>query len=124
MDTNVLFMEEAYSIMNCAFEVVKLIGPGLHEKVYENALAREFELRGIPSAQQLRYPVEYKGATVGEFVPDLIAYGKIIVETKTIDRITQVERGQVMNYLRITGHRLALIINFKNPKIESLRVAL
>lgn len=124
MDTKVLYHEEAYSIMSCAFEVAKLIGSGLHEKIYENAMARELELRGIPFAQQLRYPVEYKGVRAGEFVPDLIAYGKIIVETKTIDRITQVEVGQVMNYLRISGHRLGLILNFKNPKIETRRIVL
>ena len=51
MDANVLYEKEAYEIMSCAFEVAKQIGPGLHEKVYENALAREFELRGIPFAQ-------------------------------------------------------------------------
>jgi len=126
MDTNVLFAEESYAIMSCAFEVIKIIGPGLHEKIYENALAREFSLRGIPFTKQLRYEVDYKGESMGEFVPDLIAYGKIIVETKTIDRITQVDRGQVMNYLRITGHRLGIIIiiNFKNPKLETQRVAL
>ena len=124
MDTNVLYEKEAYEIMSCAFEVAKQIGPGLHEKVYENALAREFELRGIPFAQQLRYPVDYKGVIVGEFVPDVIAYGKIVVETKVIDRITQIEVGQVMNYLRISGHRLALILNFKHPRIESRRIVI
>jgi GxxExxY protein len=124
MDTNVLFKEEAYEVMSCAFEVVKHVGPGLSEKIYENALAREFDLRGIPDAQQLRYPVEYKGVIAGEYIPDLIAYGKIVVETKTIDRITQIEVGQVMNCLKITGHRLAIIINFKNPKLEYRRVAI
>ena len=68
--------------------------------------------------------MDYKGVIVGEFVPDVIAYGKIVVETKVIDRITQIEVGQVMNYLRISGHRLALILNFKHPRIESRRIVI
>jgi GxxExxY protein len=61
---------------------------------------------------------------VGEFIPDLIAYGQIIVDTKTIERITDHERGQMMNYLRITKRPVGLIINFKHRKLEWVRIAL
>jgi GxxExxY protein len=61
---------------------------------------------------------------VGEFVPDLIAFGSVIVDTKVIDRITDLERGQMLNYLRITKLRVGLILNFKKPKLEFERVVL
>ena len=119
-----LYEDEAYALMSCAFEVAQKIGPGLQDKIYGNALAREFELRDIPFIQQIRYSVDYKGKIVGEFIPDLIAYGKIIIETRMIDAITDVEVGQVMNYLRISRHRLALILNFKHTTIETRWVTL
>ncbi len=60
----------------------------------------------------------YKSFQVGEYVPDLIAFSQVIVETKTIERITDTERGQVINYLKITGLRVGLILNFKRAKLE------
>ncbi|BCU79627.1 hypothetical protein llg_43420 [Luteolibacter sp. LG18] len=119
-----LYEDESLALMSCAVEVAQNLGPGLPDKIYGNALARELELRGIPFIQQIRYSVDYKGKIVGEFIPDLIAYGKIIIETKMIDHITEVEIEHVMNYLRISGHRLALILNFKNSRFETRWVAL
>ena len=66
----------------------------------------------------------WREVLVGEFIPDLIAYEKIIVDTKTIDRITDIERGQMLNYLRITKLPVGLIINFKKPKLEWERIVL
>jgi GxxExxY protein len=66
----------------------------------------------------------WREVLVGEFIPDLIAYEKIIIDTKTIDHITPVERGQMLNYLRITGLSVGLIINFKKPKLEWERIVL
>lgn len=127
MDANereLIFKEEVYTIVSCAFEVLNGIGHGLHEKPYENALAVEMAHRGIPFVQQPRFPVVWRSQMVGEFVPDLIAYGQVIIDTKTIDRITQIERGQMLNYLRITRHKVGLILNFKKPKLEWERVIL
>jgi GxxExxY protein len=121
MDTNrheLLLKEEVYQIVGCAIEVLNTLGHGLLEKPYENALAVEFGLRGIPCMQQCHYPVMYKSFQVGEYVPDLIAFSQVIVETKTIERITDTERGQVINYLKITGLRVGLILNFKRAKLE------
>jgi len=117
MDANgrkLILKEEVYSIVSCAFEIINGLGHGLHEKPYENALAVEFRIRNIPFVQQPRYPVIWKNIQVGEFVSDLIAYNQIIIDTKTIDHITQIERGQMMNYLRITGLKVGVLINFKN----------
>lgn len=127
MDANgreLIFKDEVYAIISCAIEIIKGIGHGLHEKPYENSLAVEFRYRGIPHDQQKSFPVLWRDTLVGEYIPDLIAYEKIVIDTKTIDRITDHERGQMLNYLRITGLPVGLIINFKKPKLEWERIVL
>jgi len=125
MDTNKLLLkEEVFQIVGCAMEVLNEIGHGLNEKIYENSLTVEFKLRNIAFNQQCRYEVLYKGQHVGEFIPDLIAFASVIVDAKVIDRITDVERGQMLNYLRITKLRVGLILNFKHPKLEWERIVL
>ena len=99
-------------------EVLNELGAGLHEKPYENALVIEFELRGIACEQQRRFQVTYKGRPVGDYIPDLIAGSEVVVDAKVVDRITDVERGQMLNYLRITGLKVGLILNFRRPKLE------
>jgi len=105
-------------------EVLNTLGHGLHEKPYENAMVVEFRLKGLSFEQQKRFQVDYKGVTVGEFVSDLIAGQAAIVDAKVIDRITDIERGKMINYLRITGLKIGLIINFKRPKLEWERIIL
>ena len=119
-----LLRHETHEILGCAFEVLNELGHGLNEKCYESALVVEFSLRKIAFAQQRHFDVLYKGHKVGLFIPDLIAFEQVIVDTKVIDRITDHERGQMMNYLRITKLRVGLILNFKNPKLEWERVVL
>jgi GxxExxY protein len=109
---------ETEAIIACAFEVLNHLGPGLLEKPYENALAVEFGLRGIPCVQQRRYDVIYKSVKVGEYVPDLIAFSTVVVDSKVIDRITNQELGQVLNYLKITRHAVGLILNFRRARLE------
>ena len=113
-----------FAIIGCAMEVLNELGAGLHEKPYENALIVEFGLKGIACDQQRSFPVNYKGVIVGEYIPDMIAAGEVVVDAKVIDRITDVERGQMMNYLRITGMKVGLIVNFRRPKLEWERVIL
>jgi len=127
MDTNsheLLLKDEVYAVVGCALEVMSEIGHGLHEKPYENALVVELRQKGIAFSQQPRYPILYKGVHVGEYVPDLITHDQIVVDTKVIDRITSHELGQMMNYLRITGLRVGVILNFKRSKLEWRRVIL
>jgi len=116
--------EETHAIIGCAFEVLNELGHGLNEKLYENSLVVEFKRRSIAFDQQRRFEVLYKGEHVGEFVPDLIAYGKVAVDAKCIDRITDHERGQMLNYLRITRLPVGLILNFKHAKLEFERIVL
>jgi GxxExxY protein len=127
MDTNIhelVLKDDVYMIVGCAMEVINTLGHGLLEKPYENALVVEFGIKGIPCKQQSRFPVIYKRIQVGEYIPDLIAFDKIVVETKTIERITDIERGQVINYLKISGLRVGLILNFKHAKLEWERIVL
>jgi len=81
-DAKLLLKDEVYQIVGSAIEVLNEIGHGLHEKPYENALAVEFGIRRIPFQQQPNYDVLYKGHKVGLFVPDLIAFAAVVVDTK------------------------------------------
>ena len=119
-----LFRDEVYQIVGAAMEVLNEIGHGLHEKPYENALVVEFELRQIACRQQRTFDILYKGRVVGLFIPDLIACDAVVVDTKVIDRITDVERGQMLNYLKIARLRVGVILNFKHPKLEWERIVL
>jgi GxxExxY protein len=123
-NTKLLLKEEVFNIVGAAIEVLNHIGHGFHEKPYENALVVEFGLRKISFEQQKSFDLLYKNCKVGEFVPDLIAFNAVIVDTKTIDRITDFERGQMLNYLRITKLRIGVLLNFKNPKLEWERLVL
>lgn len=122
MDADFSYKKEIDAIIGSAFDVLNEIGHGFHEKPYENALAVEFGYRNIPLLQQPRYPVLYCGVKVSEYVPDLIAFKTVIVDTKVIERVTDHEIGQMLNYLRITGLPVGMILNFKNPKLEFRRV--
>ena len=121
-ESKLLYSDETGEILNCSFEVLNKIGHGLHEKVYENALVVEFGLRNISYSQQSEYSILYKTVPVGKYVPDLITHEKIVVDTKTIDKITEHERGKMLNYLQITGLRVGIIINFKHAEVKWLRV--
>lgn len=119
-----LLKEETGQIIGLAFEVLNEIGHGLHEKVHENSLVVGFTQTGIPFDQQRQFPVLFRGVQVGEFIPDLIAFKAAIVDTKVVDRITDHERGQMLNYLRITKLRVGLILNFKHARLEWDRLVL
>ena len=123
-NTAFLLKAETHAIIGCAFEVLNGLGHGLNEKCYENALVVEFRLQGIGYSQQRQFEVLYKNECVGLFIPDLIAYDQVIVDAKVIDRITDVERGQMLNYLRITTLRVGLILNFRHPRLEWERIVL
>ncbi len=116
--------KEVYEIIGCAMEVLNEVGHGYHEKPYENALVVEFALRDIPFQQQQQFEIIYKGVPVGEFIPDLIAYEDIVIDTKVIEKITDRERGQILNYLKTTRAKVGLIINFSRPTLEWERLVL
>ena len=123
-DTRLVLRDVTQKIIGFAFDVLNEIGHGLNETVYENSLVVLFKRNEIAFDQQRRFPVFFRGVEVGEFIPDLIAFGSVIVDAKVIDCITDHERGQMMNYLRITGLRVGLILNFKHARLGWERVVL
>jgi GxxExxY protein len=123
-DDKLLFKEEVFRIVGCAIEVLNTLGHELVEKPYENALVVEFGLQGISFQQQPSFDILYKGHKVGLFVPDLIAFNAVVVDAKVIDRITDHERGLMLNYLRTTKLRAGVILNFKRSKLEWERIVL
>lgn len=121
-DSQFLLKNETHQIIGSAMEVLNEIGHGFHEKIYENALVVEFGLRQIPVSQQPDFPVTYKSVIVGSYVPDLICFGLVVVDAKTIDEITDYEMGKMLNYLKVTNLQVGLLVNFKHPKLEFKRV--
>ncbi len=111
-------------ILGSAMEVLNTLGHGLLEKPYENALVVEWKLRDIPFRQQPRFPVLYKGNKVGEYIPDLIVDDQVIVDIKVVEKLGNHEYGQMINYLKITGLQVGLIINFRFAKLQWKRVVL
>lgn len=98
------------------------LGPGLREKPYENALVIELRRSGLKAEPQRPYPILYLNQTVGDCIPDITVNGDLLVDAKSLDAIGENEQAQMLNYLRISGLELGLIINFKNPKLEWHRV--
>jgi GxxExxY protein len=122
--SKLILKTETEKIIGFAFEVLNEVGHGLNEKIYENSLIVLLKLNGIAFDQQRRFLVFFRGVEVGEFIPDLIVFGSVIVDAKVIDSITDHERGQMMNYLRITKLRVGLIVNFKHARLEWERIVL
>ena len=121
-DTKRILRDETQKIIGFAFDVLNEVGQGLNEKVYENSLVVLFKHNGIAFDQQRRFQVFFRGVKVGEFIPGCIAFGSVIVDAKVIGPITDHERGQILNYLRITILRVGLILNFKHSRLEWERV--
>ncbi len=124
MEQKLVLKDEVFEIVGCAMEVLNSLGHGLLEKPYENALVVEFGLRNIPFRQQPSFDVMYKQVLVGKYAPDLIVFNQIVIETKVIDKITNHEQGQILNYLKITGMKVGVILNFKHSKLDWQRFVL
>ena len=94
----------------------------MDEKIYENALVIELLDKGFKLDQQKQYPVYYKSHPVGRLIPDLIVEEKIVVDTKVVAAFNETHLAQMLGYLNITGLKLAILLNFKNAKLEFKRV--
>ena len=114
--------ELTYQIIGAAFEVYKVLGYGFLEKVYENALMQELQVRGINAAIQSPVKVDYKGVEVGNYYADMIVENKVIVELKTGESFNPVHEAQLLNYLKATGIKVGLLINFGEERCEHKRL--
>lgn len=101
-------------IIGCAIEVHRHLGPGLLEATYESALTAEFEIQGLRFLRQVSFPVVYKGKEIGEYRLDFLVEDTVVVEIKSVDRHDPVFEAQVLTYLRGTGKRVGLLINFNS----------
>lgn len=110
-----MFRDECYSIQGAVFEVYREMGCGFLEAVYQECLEKELRRRGIPFIAQKGLSLFYKGEELKQvYRPDLICYEKIIIELKALRELTGEHRSQVLNYLKSTGIRLGLLVNFGN----------
>ena len=121
-DEEILHKAEVFLIVGAAMAVLNELGHGLDEKPYENALVVEFGLRRIVFQQQPSFQISYKGHHVGLYIPDLVVFGLVVVDAKVIERISDHERGRMLNYLKITRLRVGVILNFAKPKLEWERI--
>jgi len=116
-----LYKELTGEIIDSACKVHNTLGCGLLEKVYENSLAWEIELRGRKVSLQKEFRVTYRKREVGLYYADLVIDDKVIVEVKAVENIDDIHRAQLLNYLRISSLRIGLIINFANTKLQYKR---
>jgi GxxExxY protein len=113
MNTDLLFKDEVYAIVGAAIEVHRVLGTGYLESVYQEAMEIELAERKIPYAAQVPLRIQYKSRQLEKvFVADLVCYGGILIELKAMDRFSGKEEAQILNYLKTTGLRVGLIINF------------
>ena len=120
----ILFPDISYKIIGAAMEVHGSLGNGFLEKVYENALMIMFKEIPLRATQQTPIKVVFRNEIIGNYVADILIEDKIILELKIVDKITNIHRAQVLNYLKATGLKLAIIINFKNQSLEYERLVL
>ena len=109
-------------VIGCALAVAATLGSGFVEKVYENALAYELGKRGLGVVQQSPVVVRYEGVVVGSYSSDLLVDGVVLVEIKAVVSLNTVHRAQCLNYLKATGLRLCLLLNFGPPRLEIKRI--
>lgn len=106
-------------VLGCAIEVHRTLGPGLLETVYEKALAQELTDAGLQVASQVQLPVIYKGRDMEcGFRIDLLVENSVVVELKTVDQLAPIHEAQLLTYLKLSGHRIGLLINFNVPLLK------
>jgi GxxExxY protein len=110
--------ELARRVIGAAIEVHRALGPGYLEKVYEEALTVELEHQGVPFSRQHPVAVSYRGRPVGEGLVDLLVGGCVVVELKAVSALAEVHKAQVISYLKATGCRLGLLVNFQVPVLK------
>lgn len=126
MNDTLLYKDEVYAIQGAVFEVYREMGNAWQEEVYQQALEKELAMRGIPFEAKKELPIFYKGERLLKtYIPDVFCYDKIILELKAVDSLGDEHRRQLLNYLRITGCKLGLLINFGSyPRVAIERYAL
>ena len=108
-----------YQIIGAAMEVHRQLGCGFSERVYQDALEKEFQLRGIPYQREVRMKVAYKGEELSsEYIPDFVCYGTVVVELKAMQELEDLHRAQAINYLHVSQKEIVLLLNFGGMSLE------
>ena len=114
-----------YAIIGACMEVYNELGCGFLEAAYKQAMAIEFQSRGIPCAREVGCTISYKGTALDcSYRADFICFGEVIVEVKAVRQLTSIDRAQTINYLKATGLSKALLINYGGPSLDYERVVL
>ena len=120
-----VYKDESYRIIGAAFDVHKELGCGFLEAVYQEALSLEFNHKNIPFIEQKQIRITYKGTLLKKnYVADFVCYDKIIVELKALSAINNDHKAQLLNYLKATGFKLGLLINFGTSSLQYKRIVL
>lgn len=123
MSDKIIFRDESFHLVGAAIEVHKHIGCGFTEPIYQEAFEEELRLRGIPFEREKVINVTYKGKVLSKsFRPDFVCYDKIIVELKAVSEFTDEHISQVYNYLKASGYKLGLLINFGTASLKYKRI--
>ena len=123
---HLMYPDEVFRIQGAVFEVSNAMGSGFLEAVYQECLAREFETRRVPHRAAPQLAITYKGMPLRQtYVPDFVCFETIILELKAVRTLAPEHRAQTLNYLKATGLRLGLLVNFgAGPKVQIERLAL
>ena len=125
LENNIIYKDESYKIIGACMEVHNNLGCGFLEAVYQEALEIEFEQRKIPFEREKSLKIMYKGIVLKkEYVADFICYNKIIIETKAATELKSDHIAQTLNYLKITGYKLGLLVNFGATSLKYKRIVL
>ena len=122
--TEYVLKDLTFQIIASVIEVHKILGFGFLENVYEKALLKELKLRGLKAEAQKEIKVVYKGEVVGSYFADIVVNDEILLELKAVEHLSEVHKAQVLNYLKGTGLKLGLLINFGKQKAEYKRFVL
>jgi GxxExxY protein len=115
---NFIFKKLSFLLVRLGFSVQNLLGPGLLESAYEGAFCVELFRAALPYERQKVYPLYYKGEYIGAYIADLVVDNKIIVELKSVSRLTPVMDAQIINYLHLSGLQVGYLMNFNAPRLE------
>jgi len=122
-ETKILFKEESYKIIGACMSVHKNLGHGFLESVYSEALELEFKKEGIPYEKEKKLPVFYNDKPLKKyFRTDYVCYNSIILEIKSENFLTEVDKKQALNYLKATKFELAILVNFGSPSLTYKRI--
>jgi GxxExxY protein len=125
MKTEIIYKEESYAIMGACFAVYRDKGSGFLEPVYQECMEIEFEHLKLPAVSKPKLELTYRGRVLSHrYEPDFVCFSKIIVELKAVEQLADEHRAQLLNYLKATGMKLGLLVNFGHyPGLEYERIA-